>query len=229
MKLANSITFALIFIFSRGVRAHYKWPALIYNNAVTPDYTYVRPNTNNIDPIMDVTSISMRCNAGGSTATSQTLDVNAGDALGFTLSNVISHIGPVQVYLARAPGSVASWDGSGAVWFKISEWGPVISQGSINWPQLGASQYKFTIPSATPSGQYLVRIEQIALHSAAQVGQAQFYISCGQIKINSGGNGSPGPLVALPGAYSATDPGILFNNYYPVPTNYVFPGPPVWP
>jgi hypothetical protein len=34
--------------------------------------------------------------------------------------------------------------------------------------------------------------------------------------------------VAFPGAYSATDPGILIDIYYPLPTNYTFPGPAVW-
>jgi hypothetical protein len=41
------------------------------------------------------------------------------------------------VYMAKAPGDPAHWDGSGNVWFKINEWGPDFSSGSIQWPQLG--------------------------------------------------------------------------------------------
>lgn len=70
-----------------------------------------------------------------------------------------------------------------------------------------------TIPKNTPSGDYLLRIEHIALHGASQPNGAQFYISCAQITVTGGGNGSPGPLVAFPGAYKSTDPGITVNIY----------------
>lgn len=61
-----------------------------------------------------------------------------------------------------------------------------------------------------------MRAEHIALHTASSAGAAQFYLSCGQVTITGGGSGKPGPLVAFPGAYKATDPGILINIYYPV-------------
>ena len=35
----------------------------------------------------------------------------------------------------------------------------------------------FTIPAELPSGQYLVRMEAIALHVAQTYGGAQFYVS----------------------------------------------------
>jgi len=74
----------------------------------------------------------------------------------------------------------------------------------------------FTIPKATPSGDYLARIEHIGLHAASQKNGAQFYLSCGQITVTGGGSGTPSPLVSFPGAYSASDPGILIQIYYPV-------------
>lgn len=77
------------------------------------------------------------------------------------------------------------------------------------------------------SGQYLLRAEHIALHVAGSVGGAQFYISCAQINVVGGGSGSPSPLVKLPGAYSATDPGILVNIYNNF-NSYTMPGPSVW-
>ena len=85
-----------------------------------------------------------------------------------------------------------------------------------------------TLPKSLPSGEYLLRGEHIALHSASTAGGAQFYLSCAQIKVENGGNGNPGPKVAFPGAYKATDPGIMINIYYPVPTSYTAPGPAVW-
>lgn len=83
----------------------------------------------------------------------------------------------------------------------------------------------FTLPSALPSGQYLVRMEAIALHVAETYGGAQFYISCGQVNVLNGGDGTPGPLVAIPGVYTGYEPGILINIYDPIPTNYTQPGP----
>jgi hypothetical protein len=94
--------------------------------------------------------------------------------------------------------------------------------------EIGATTLSFRIPQATPSGDYLVRIEHIALHGASSPGGAQPYMSCGQITVTNGGNGNPGPLVSFPGAYSPTDPGLLINVYWPVPTNYTIPGPRIW-
>lgn len=72
-------------------------------------------------------------------------------------------------------------------------------------------------------------MEHIALHSAGTVGGAQLYIACAQLNV-TGGTGTintSGKLVSFPGAYNATDPGLLFNLYYPVPTSYTNPGPAV--
>jgi hypothetical protein len=93
---------------------------------------------------------------------------------------------------------------------------------------LDAATVSVKIPSSLPSGDYLIRVEQIGLHVASSVNGAQFYISCGQLTVTGGGSGSPSPLVSFPGAYKNTDPGLLINIYYPVPTNYTCPGPAVW-
>jgi hypothetical protein len=85
----------------------------------------------------------------------------------------------------------------------------------------------FTIPKNTPSGKYLVRVESIALHQAQNVGGAQMYLSCAQVEVTGGGSGTPGPLVAFPGAYDANDPGLRWS-YYPIATSYTAPGSKVW-
>ena len=83
------------------------------------------------------------------------------------------------------------------------------------------------IPACIEDGQYLLRAELIALHAAGSSGQAQFYMECAQINI-SGGSASKIPsTVSLPGAYSASDPGILVN-IYPNPKSYKIPGPEVF-
>ena len=77
----------------------------------------------------------------------------------------------------------------------------------------GLTQVTFTLPPSLPSGQYLVRAEQIALHVAQSFGGAQFYISCAQINVANGGSGTPGPLVSIPGVYTGNEPGILISKF----------------
>jgi hypothetical protein len=54
----------------------------------------------------------------------QTYNVKAGDKLGFKLFNneKIEHPGPGFVYVSKAPGKVADYDGSGD-WIKVMESG----------------------------------------------------------------------------------------------------------
>ncbi|THG93989.1 hypothetical protein EW145_g8237, partial [Phellinidium pouzarii] len=128
--------------------------------------------------------------------------------------------------MAKAPDSVDGWAGDGDVWFKVYQISAVTNGGeSITFPAQGLPGVNFTLPSALPSGQYLVRMEAIALHVAQTFGGAQFYISCGQVEVTNGGSGTPGPTVAIPGVYTGYEPGILIDIYYPIPTNYTQPGP----
>ncbi|KAG8730640.1 hypothetical protein FRC11_006219 [Ceratobasidium sp. 423] len=71
----------------------------------------------------------------------------------------------------------------------------------------------FPIPSSVPSGEYLVRVEHIALHLALNYQKAEFYVSCAQVRVINGGSGDPKPLIALPGNYTGKEPGILVNIY----------------
>ncbi|CAG8978037.1 hypothetical protein HYALB_00000707 [Hymenoscyphus albidus] len=212
--------------------AHYTFPALIAGGVTTSEWKYVRQWTNyqSNGPVTDVSKVDIRCNVGGATKQASGIQsVAAGSKIGFTVAPDIYHPGPLMAYMAKVPAgkTAADWDGSGSVWFKIFEQGPNFGS-SLTWPSNGMTKAEFTIPPATPSGDYLFRIEHIGLHSASGANGAQFYISCAQITVTNGGNGKPGPLVAFPGAYKATDPGLMINIYYPVPTSYVMPGPKVW-
>lgn len=181
-------------------------------------------------PVTDVTSLDLRCYDTQTQATASTITVAAGAQLGVACDNTIYHPGVVNVYMAKASdGDVSTFDGSGTVWFKVYQISAVTNGGtSISWPAQDLSSVIFTLPSALPTGQYLVRLEAIALHVASTFGGAQFYLSCGQINVTGGGSGTPGPLVAIPGVYTGYESGILINIDYPIPANYTQPGPPVW-
>ncbi|KAL2812547.1 glycoside hydrolase [Aspergillus cavernicola] len=211
--------------------AHYVFPSIIYDGEPTGEWQYVRQWTGEYanGPVESVEGADIRCNKDGDNGNAtETLSVTAGSTIEFTVRSSVGHPGPLLAYMAQAPGPAADFDGSGDVWFKIYEDGPNIAEDGLTWPTDGATTVNFTIPSSIPSGDYLIRVEHIALHGAGSEGGAQFYISCGQLTVSGGGSGSPSPLVAFPGAYSPTDPGILINIYWPVPTEYTAPGPGVW-
>ncbi|CAE6457665.1 unnamed protein product [Rhizoctonia solani] len=96
-----------------------------------------------------------------------------------------------------------------------------------NTQKLDQQTFTFKILSNTPAGNYLLRIEHIAVHGASTVGGAQFYISCAQLTITGSDSGSPAK-VSIPGVYTGTEPGLLINIYWPPVTNYTLPGPAVW-
>jgi cellulase len=77
----------------------------------------------------------------------------------------------------------------------------------------GQGWWEFTMPTCVAPGQYLMRIELLALHSAYSSGAAQFYISCANIQVTGSGTSTGSQLVKFPGAYSANDPGIMLNIY----------------
>ncbi|PPQ65355.1 hypothetical protein CVT26_000070 [Gymnopilus dilepis] len=212
--------------------AHYTFPDLIVGGTNTGDWVNVRKtnNYNSQAPVTDVTSADFRCYTSQTNAQASTATVTAGSTIGIQADQAIYHPGVINVYMAKAPNNnVASWDGSGTVWFKVYQISAETNGGqSITFPGTGLTTVNFQIPKNLPSGQYLVRMEQIALHAASTYGGAQFYLSCAQINVTGGGSGTPGPLVAIPGVYTGYEPGILINIYYPIPANYTQPGPPVW-
>ncbi|KAI9700525.1 MAG: hypothetical protein M1820_006824 [Bogoriella megaspora] len=212
--------------------AHYTFPELITNNNVSSEWQFVRETTNHYSngPVTDVTDSQIRCYELSGRPQADISTANAGDMIGFKASTTVTHPGPIQIYMAKVPSgqTAATFDGSGNVWFKVATEQPTIASSGLTWSSTNKQEYMVTIPKSTPSGDYLVRIEHIALHQASSSGGAQFYIGCGQVTVKNGGSGTPSPTVAFPGAYKATDPGILLNIYYPVPTSYTPPGPKVW-
>lgn len=79
------------------------------------------------------------------------------------------------------------------------------------------------IPSNIPSGDYLMRGEIIALHSAGSYPGAQLYMGCVQIRVTGGSGAVPTSTVRFPGAYKSSDPGITTNIYSGISV-YTIPG-----
>jgi cellulase len=76
-------------------------------------------------------------------------------------------------------------------------------------------------------GDYILRPEILALHEGNKQGGAQFYMECVHVKVGGSGTLALPAGVSFPGAYKATDPGVLFNIYGQF-TTYPGVGPKVW-
>ena len=126
--------------------------------------------------------------------------------------------------MSKAPGDASAYDGSGD-WFKIADIGPTFSGGTATWDL--SQTYSVTIPKSLPNGNYLLRIQQLAIHNPYPGGIPQFYISCAQVTVTGGGSGSPSPTAKIPGFIKVTDPGYTANIYSNF-NNYTVPGPAVW-
>jgi cellulase len=118
-------------------------------------------------------------------------------------------------------------------WFKIFQdgWAKGSSVGDNDYwgvKDLNACCGKMDvkIPSDLAAGDYLLRAEVIALHTAGSSGGAQLYMACYQLSVTGTGTATP-PTVKFPGAYKASDPGILVNIHATLST-YVVPGPTVY-
>ncbi|KIY72566.1 lytic polysaccharide monooxygenase [Cylindrobasidium torrendii FP15055 ss-10] len=186
-------------------------------------------------PVTDLSLIDVQCNGytDGSFSTAPApifAPIAAGGDVAFNWTTwPDTHKGPIITYMAKAPSDITAWEpGTDAVWFKIDEAG--LEDGVWAAPDgLAAtnSVYTVTIPEALAPGQYIIRHEIIALHSAYEYPGAQVYPSCAQVEVTGSGTGTPTDLVAFPGAYDGDTPGIVFDVYNSNST-YTIPGPAVW-
>ncbi|KAB5513317.1 glycoside hydrolase family 61 protein [Coniochaeta sp. 2T2.1] len=206
------------------VSAHYIFQQLSVGSTKYPVFQYVRQNSNYNSPVTDLSSNDLRCNVGASGASTQTVAVKAGDQFTFTLDTPVYHQGPISIYMSKAPGKASDYDGSGA-WFKIHDIGPTFSGGQATWNMAGS--YTYNIPTCIQDGEYLLRIQSLAIHNPWPAGIPQFYISCAQISVSGGGSATPGPTALIPGAFKETDPGYTANIYSNF-NSYTVPGPAVF-
>ncbi|KAJ7175861.1 glycosyl hydrolase family 61-domain-containing protein [Mycena filopes] len=188
-------------------------------------------NTNS--PVTSVSDPNLACGPDAQPAEDMA-NANPGDTVDvFWVSTEgawFHNVGPMLTYLTSCGSAPCSqFDTSGAMWFKIQQIG---RDNTGQWAQAEmntGAPATLSLPSNLAAGNYLMRHEIIALQNGVSQGGAEFYASCTQLQVGGSGTGAPtsGELVKIPGAYSATDPGILVDVYSNPSAPYTFPGPPI--
>ncbi|KAI0386388.1 glycoside hydrolase family 61 protein [Hypomontagnella monticulosa] len=216
--------------FALSAEAHCIFQELSVNGQKQGSLVGLRaPNDNN--PVYDVTSQDIICQKQGRTS-DKVISVAPGDKLGAYFGHVIggaqfandpdnpiakSHKGPVTAWLAKVDNA-ATASKTGLKWFKI--WEDTFDTSSKQWgvDHMISQQgwVNFNLPQCIAPGDYLMRVEILALHSAKTQNGAQFYMSCAQIKVSGSGTFTPSQTVSFPGAYQKNDPSIVVNIYGPM-------------
>lgn len=140
-----------------------------------------------------------------------------------------SHHGPVMDYLANCNGDCTTVEKTQLQFNKIDE------QGLESWTSQPGSwasdkliaannSWTVTVPESIAPGNYVLRHEIIALHSANNPDGAQNYPQCINLKVTGSGtdklaSGTPGTAL-----YTPKDAGILVNIYVKL-SSYIIPGP----
>ncbi|GAA5990898.1 hypothetical protein JCM11641_002875 [Rhodosporidiobolus odoratus] len=199
--------------------------------------SYMRVPASN-SPVTDLSSALMACNDQGTKSVSGTLTVAAGDTIepqwwhaGALGSDPIdgSHKGPLTTWIspldANTDGPVWVEIGSEAYYSSDAEWAVTKMIGN-------AGRNSITIPATLAPGDYLVRFELLALHSAGTAGGAQFYPNCAQVTVTGSGSQELPAGVSIPGFYTESTPGIVWDIYYSsnydITGDYVAPGTGTW-
>lgn len=139
-----------------------------------------------------------------------------------------SHHGPVIDYLANCNGECTTVEKTKLLFNKIDEQGLVsyTSQpGSWASDKLIAANnsWTVTVPKSVAPGNYVLRHEIIALHSAGEADGAQNYPQCINLKVTGSGTDKLASGTRGTELYTPTDPGILVNIYQEL--IYTIPGP----
>ncbi|KAI1814232.1 glycoside hydrolase family 61 protein [Poronia punctata] len=223
MKLSSVTALA----FAAAAEAHCIFQEVLVNGQGQGSLVGLRaPSDNN--PVTDVTSQDIICQKQGTTS-DKVIEVNAGDDIGAYFGHVIggeqfpndpdnpiapSHKGPLTAWLAKVDDA-ATTSKTGLSWFKI--WESTFDTSSKKWGVdemiANGGTVKFQLPECIAAGDYLLRVEALALHSAWGSNGAQFYMSCAQIRVSGSGSFTPSSTVSFPGAYQQDDPSILINIY----------------
>ncbi|KAF2688778.1 lytic polysaccharide monooxygenase [Lentithecium fluviatile CBS 122367] len=175
-----------------------------------------------VDPTMytDVTKIACHKDA---TAGPSVAKVAAGGTVDIKWTTwPDSHKGPVIDYLAKVDDATKATSAE-LQFFKIDEAGYDGTQWAAEKLIANDLTWSVKIPSNIAAGQYVLRHEIIALHSAGQANGAQNYPKCVNIEVTGGGSETPTGITADQ-FYTPTDPGILVNIYGTI-SSYEIPGP----
>jgi cellulase len=133
-------------------------------------------------------------------------------------------------YLANCNGPCETVDKTTLEWFKIDQVGlidPTVLDGNWGSDVLIANNnsWQIVIPTTIATGNYVVRHETIALHSAGTAGGAQVYPFCVNLAITSSGTDNPAGVSAET-IYDESSPSLVYNIYATPPLpDYTPPGP----
>ncbi|CAG5154157.1 uncharacterized protein ALTATR162_LOCUS3489 [Alternaria atra] len=176
-----------------------------------------------VDPSMydDATKIACHKDA---TAGAKVAKVAAGGKLDISWTAwPESHVGPVIDYLAKVEDATAA-KSTDLEFFKIDAAGFEDGKWASDKLIANNNTWSVTVPESIAPGQYVLRHEIIALHSAGQENGAQNYPKCINIEVTGSGTATPKGTPANK-LYTATDPGIKVNVYGGDMSSYEMPGP----
>ncbi|KAL1796778.1 hypothetical protein ACET3X_005318 [Alternaria dauci] len=178
-------------------------------------------------PITSVTDSAFACNKDIKHKDTTVISIPAGAKVGAWWGHVIggkqsandpdhpiaaSHKGPIQYYLAKVDNA-ATTGTTGLQWFKVAADGLKNGKWAVDTMIANGGWHYFDMPTCVAPGDYLMRVELIALHGAQNQGGAQFYMECAQIRVTGSGTNKGSNFVSFPGAYKANDAGIQVNIY----------------
>ncbi|GAB1312408.1 cellulase [Madurella fahalii] len=185
----------------------------------------------------DLASPDLVCNVNGGKVAPSFVRAAAGDKITFEWYHNtrdddiidLSHKGPIITYIAPYTED----NGAEPIWSKIAEDGYSNGKWAVQTLVENRGKWDFTLPAAVAPGKYLIRQELLAHHesdTAYNVNPArgaQFYPSCVQVEVTSGGSAVPDENFDFNTGYTYADPSIVFNLYAGF-TGYAIPGPAVW-
>ncbi|KAJ3030138.1 hypothetical protein HDV00_009092 [Rhizophlyctis rosea] len=126
------------------------------------------------------------------------------------------HPGPCVVYASKKLSSPITWT---KIYYEGYQNGLWCHQRMLK----NGNKLDFPIPKNMQSGDYIFRIEHVALHVASQPNAVQLYMSCFDITVENGGSAWGDQGIEFPGLYQPTSQGLYLEwwrvqqdpNYYP--------------
>ena len=122
-------------------------------------------------------------------------------------------------------------DASGDGWFSIfnSTYDESTSKWCTETMIANNGILSATVPADLADGNYLVRVELLALHAAVE-GDPQFYVGCAQIDLQGGGTAEPTNTISIPDGYVDMSMAAMTYNVYEKPLALPYPmfGPAVY-
>ncbi|TVY52041.1 Cellulose-growth-specific protein [Lachnellula cervina] len=160
------------------------YPGFVPYNSATGQSSIQR-EWDSYNPIQDPTLSTLACNTAG-TAGALTATVAAGSTVIAYWNNPWPHtIGPMVTWMANCGGDCKTFSPTGAVWFKIDQAG--LLSGDLPTGLWGSgkmvadnSTWTSVIPAGLKAGNYLLRHETIAMHTA---NAPQWYPECAQLVV----------------------------------------------